>query len=138
MNVRSFFFRGVFALVFCLSLLCFSAMAVEQDEVTSDGYLPSNEFLDLYGDDYSIEVYAVQTGPNSPVISSTGLKGILLDLFGPYDPVITQLRYQSNTSTNYTYVNNIDLDYPWLCSAGIFAIVLYCLFKLGGALLCRI
>lgn len=132
------FFRVCSLLFVFVCLLSVSAFAVGDSGDVSDGYLPEDEFLEMYGNDYSIEVYAVQSEPNSPVTSSPGLKGILLDLFGPYDPVITQLRYQSNTSSNYTYVNNIDLDYPWLCSAGIFAIVLYCLFKMGGALLCRL
>lgn len=132
------FFRVCSLLFVLVCFLSVSAFAVVPSPDVSDGYLPEDEFLEMYGNDYSIEVYAVQSGPNSPVTSSSGLKGILLDLFGPYDPVITQLRYQSNTSSNYTYVNNIDLDYPWLCSAGIFAIVLYCLFKMGGALLCRL
>lgn len=102
----------------------------------SASYLPPDVFLAVE-DDYSIELLAVQTAPNTPVDSSTGLKGILIKLFGPYSPTITQLRYQSNTSTNYTYVNDIAPDYPWLCSAGLFTVVLYCTFKLGGTFLCK-
>lgn len=102
----------------------------------SASYLSPDDFFAVE-DDYSVEVYAVQTAPNTPVESSTGLKGILLQLFGPYSPTVTQFRYQSNTSTNYTYVNDIAPDYPWLSAAAIFAIVLYCIFKLGGTLLCK-
>lgn len=101
-------------------------------------YLPPDQFFDLYGDDYTIMPMAVQSTPNTPVTSSTGFKGIMLQLMGPYDPTITQYRYQSNTSTNYTYVNDISPDYPWMISAAIFAIVLYCTFKLGGTLLCKV
>lgn len=104
--------------------------------VVSASYLPPDEFFSTE-DDYSVEVYAVQTAPNTPVESSSGLKGILLQLFGPYSPTVTQFRYQSNTSTNYTYVNDISPDYPWIWSAIIFAVVLYCIFKLGGTLLCK-
>lgn len=103
----------------------------------SASYLPPDDFFALEVD-YSIEVLAVQTTPNSPVTSASGLKGILIQLFGPYDPVVTQFRYQSNTSTNYTYVNDISPDYPWLASAAIFAIVLFCIFKLGGTLFCKV
>lgn len=102
----------------------------------SASYLPPDVFLAVE-DDYTIELLAVQSTPNTPVTSASGLKGILLQLFGPYEPTITQLRYQSNTSTNYTYVNDIAPDYPWLCAAGIFAIMLYCIFKLGGTFLCK-
>lgn len=101
-------------------------------------YLPPDEFFDRFGDDYSVSVIGVQTVPNTPITSSSGFKGIILSLMGPYDPTITQFRYQSNTSTNYTYVNDISPDFPWLVSAAIFAIVLYCTFKLGGTLFCKI
>lgn len=100
------------------------------------GYLPPDQFFALE-DDYSVSFIAVQSTPNTPVESSSGLKGILIKLFGPYSPTITQFRYQSNTSTNYTYVNDISPDFPWLCSAAIFAIVLFCIFKLGGTFLCK-
>lgn len=103
----------------------------------SAGYLPPDEFFEVETD-YEISVMAVQSTPNTPVTNSSGLKGIMLNLLGPYDPPITQLRYQSNTSTNYTYVNDIQPDYAWMCSAAIFAIVLYCVFRLGGAALCKL
>lgn len=99
-------------------------------------YLPPDDFFAVEND-YSIAVIAVQSTPNTPVESANGLKGILIQLFGSYSPTITQLRYQSNTSTNYTYVNDISPDYPWLCAAGLFAVVLYCTFKLGGTFLCK-
>lgn len=102
----------------------------------SADYLPPSDFFALESD-YEIQVMAVQTAPNTPVESSSGLKGILISLFGPYMPTVTQFRYQSNTSTNYTYVNDISPDYPWIISAGIFAIVLYCVFRLGGTFLCK-
>lgn len=118
-----------------VSLLFFLALCLIRP--VSATYLSPDEFLSTE-DDFSIQVLAVQTSPNTPVSSASGLKGIMLQLLGSYDPTITQLRYQSNTSTNYTYVNDISPDYPWLVSAGIFAIVLYCVFKLGGTLFCKI
>lgn len=108
----------------------------ELDQIDTSGYLPPEVFFSVE-DDYSISVFAVQTVPNTPVTSGTGLKGILISLFGSYDPTITQFRYQSNTSTNYTYVNDISPDFPWLCSAAIFGLMIFCLFRLWGAVLCR-
>lgn len=142
MNNR--FFRGFAVLLVLLSLLSLGAFASgpepspEPSSVPDGGYLPLEEFLQVAGDDYTVEAYAIQSVPNTPVESSAGLKGILLDLFGPYMPTITQLQYRQGSNQYYTYVNDISPDYPWLCSAGIFALVLLCLFKLGGALLCRI
>ena len=65
---------------------------------------------------------------------STGLKAVLLSFLGNYDPPIVQFEY--TTSNNYKqYVNEIQPDYVWLCSAGLLALMIFCLFKLGGALL---
>lgn len=142
MNNR--FFRGFAVLLVLLSLLSLGAFASEPEpspepsSVPDGGYLPLEEFLQVAGDDYTVEVYSLQSEPNTPVTSSTGLKGILLDLFGPYMPTITQFQYRQGSNQYYSYVNDISPDYPWLCSAAIFALVLLCLFKLGGCLLCRI
>lgn len=121
---------------FFLSLSLIFLLFLSFSPVASASYLPPSDFFAVE-DDYAISVMAVQSTPNTPVTSSSGLKGILINLFGPYEPTITQLRYQSNTSTNYTYVNDISPDYPWLCAAGIFSIVLFCTFRLGGAFLCK-
>lgn len=125
--MRRFFL--VFILIFFL-VPCFAVRV-------SASYLPPDSFF-VVEDDFSVELLSVQSTPNTPVESSSGLKGILIQLFGPYSPTITQLRYQSNTSTNYTYVNDIAPDFPWLCSAGLFTVVLFCVFKLGGTLLCKV
>lgn len=100
------------------------------------GYLPPDDFFSVAGSDYEVSMYAIQSGPNTPVTSADGLKGILIDLFGSYNPTITQLRYETNNGY-YTYVNDISPDFPWLCSAGIFALIIFCLFRMGGSLLCK-
>lgn len=74
-----------------------------------------------------IEVFAL-----SPITSSSGLKGILLDVLGPYDNIVTQYRYQQNTSSNWTYVNEVTPDYPWIFSAVLFIVLLCSVFRLFG------
>lgn len=134
-------------MVFSLSIICLLSSAsatgsvppvetVPVEESATPEYLPPEQFFALAAEE-GIEPYAVQSEPNTPITSSTGLKGVLLDLFGPYMPTITQLQYRQGSNQYYTYVNDISLDYPWLCSAAIFAIVLYCVFRLGGSLLCK-
>lgn len=66
------------------------------------------------------------------------LKALLVKLIGPYNPVIVQYRYQTNTSGNYSYLREIQLDYVWIASAALFALVIFCTFRLGGVLLRRI
>lgn len=72
----------------------------------------------------------------SPVTPSdtSGLKAVLLSFIGNYDPPIVQFEY--TTSNNYKqYVNEIQPDYVWICSFALIALFIYCLFKLGGALI---
>lgn len=81
------------------------------------------------------EEFGVQVMVLGPITSSTGLKGIMLDIIGPYDGIVTQYRYMQNSSTNYTYVNDVQPDYPWLFSAGLFIVLIWSLFMIGGRLL---
>lgn len=72
----------------------------------------------------------------SPVTPSdtSGLKAVLLSFIGNYDPPIVQFEY--TTSNSYKqYVNEIQPDYVWICSFALIALFIYCLFKLGGALI---
>lgn len=72
----------------------------------------------------------------SPVTPSdtSGLKAVLLSFIGDYDPPIVQFEYTTNN--NYKqYVNEIQPDYVWICSFALIALFIYCLFKLGGALI---
>ena len=72
----------------------------------------------------------------SPVEPSdtTGLKSALLGVLGSYDPVIVE--YQYSDRNGYTnYLREVQPDYVWLCSCALLALVIYCLFRLGGALI---
>lgn len=72
----------------------------------------------------------------SPIEPSdtTGLKSALLGVLGSYDPVIVEYQYSSgNGYTNY--LREVQPDYVWLCSCALLALVIFCLFRLGGALI---
>lgn len=92
-------------------------------------------------DDFS-EVTDVQIMPiftpdtGTTTIPQGTLRYVLNQIIGPYSPVVVQYQYQS-TSSNYAYVREIFPDYQWMISAGIFALVLYCVFRLWGAWLCK-
>ena len=78
-----------------------------------------------------ISVYAVS--PVKPG-DTNGLKSVLLSLLGDYDPVVVEYAY--NGGNGYTnYLRQVQPDYVWLCSAALFALVIYCIFRLGGALI---
>lgn len=88
-------------------------------------------------DDVSLvgmEVYGL-----SPVTPSdtTGLKSVLLEFIGDYDPVIVEYEYQNNNNQYTSFLREVQPDYVWLASCGMLVVFVLSLFKLGGAILCR-
>ena len=87
-------------------------------------------------DDPGITITDISLASVAPVTpsSTTGLKAALLGILGNYDPVIVEYQYSSgNGYTNY--LREVQPDYVWLCSCGLLALVIFCLFKLGGGLI---
>lgn len=87
-------------------------------------------------DDPSVTITDISFASVSPVTpsSTSGLKAALLGILGNYDPVVIEFQYSGgNGYTNY--LREIQPDYVWLCSAALLALVIYCLFKLGGGLI---
>ncbi len=76
------------------------------------------------------ELVGVESYALSPIVSAAGLKGVLLDVLGPYDNIVTQYEYVQSGSTRPTYVNEITPDYPWIASAALFIVLLWSLFGL--------
>lgn len=72
----------------------------------------------------------------SPVTPSdtTGLKSALLGVLGSYDPVVVEYQY-SDGDGRTRFLREVQPDYVWLCSCALLALVIYCLFRLGGALI---
>lgn len=65
---------------------------------------------------------------------TSGFKSVLLSFLGDYDPVIVEYQYQSGNGYS-NYLREVQPDYVWLCSCGLLALMIFCLFKLGGALI---
>lgn len=79
-------------------------------------------------------VARVSVPPVTPS-SSTGLKAALLTVLGNYDPVVVVYQYNTSSSGYSSYATDIQPDYAWIASAVLLCLVIWCLFKLGGALL---
>lgn len=73
-------------------------------------------------------------GPVTPS-NTSGLKSVLLSLIGSYDPIIAEYQYQNQNNTYYSYLREVQIDYVFICSFLMLALVVYCLFRLGGALI---
>lgn len=67
--------------------------------------------------------------------STTGLKAALLTVLGNYDPVVVVYEYSISSSSSSRYVTDTQPDFAWIASAALLCLVIWCLFKLGGALL---
>lgn len=85
------------------------------------------------------EVDGISLMSVSPITPSdtTGLKAVLLDLLGSYDPVIVEYRYQNYNQSTYSYLREVQPDYVWMGSFLLLCLFVYCIFKLGGGLLCN-
>ena len=105
------------------------------DSSSWDSVFPSGDDSGLLDD---LNLVGVETYGLSPVTSSdtTGLKSVLLEFIGEYDPVIVEYEYQ-NTNGYNSYLREVQPDYVWLASCGMLGLFVLSLFKLGGAILCR-
>lgn len=107
---------------------------LDQQEQLLDEQLP-DEPVQLDQVDTGWELEGIEVYAMPPITSSTGLKGILYEVIGPYDTIITQYTYKQNGNNYYSYVNDISPDYPWLMSAALFVVLVFCVFRTLGGLL---
>lgn len=126
------YLRIVACVCFCVSIVFSMAnFAFASEVVESTEYVPeSSENVPETTIEESEEVVRT-VSPITPS-NTTGLKQVLVSLFGNYDTIVTEYRY-TNSNGYQTVTVNVQEDYVWIISAAIFSIVLYCLFKfLGG------
>ena len=104
------------------------------DEVPA-AFLESTGSPDLVSEDVILTgVSRVSVPPVTPS-STTGLKAALLTVLGNYDPVVVVYEYNVSGSSSSRYVTDTQPDYVWIASAALLCLVIWCLFKLGGALI---
>ena len=62
---------------------------------------------------------------------TSGFHAVILGLLGDYNPIVKDYTY---TSTQGYTSHSIDIqpDWSWICSAAIFALIIFCLFRLIG------
>lgn len=90
---------------------------------------------DVVNDDVVLTgVSRVSIPPVTPS-STSGLKAALLTVLGNYDPVVVVYQYNTSSSGYSSYATDIQPDYAWIASAALLCLVIWSLFKLGGALL---
>lgn len=79
---------------------------------------------------------------NPPVVVPSGLKALVVSIFGEYEPIMTtELVSETVGETVYQYyVDTVapgaaGIDYEWLAGVLLFAVLLFCLLKLLGGVL---
>lgn len=154
--------KRFFALLLACWVLCLSVGAVDVDEVDNEETVPLPAPVDSVADvsvptftldevlaalpqssgsDDVVNEDVVLTGisrvsvPPVTPSSTLGLKAALLTVLGNYDPVVVVYQYNSSSSGYSSYATDIQPDYAWIASAVLLCLVIWCLFKLGGALL---
>lgn len=100
------------------------------------GDLPYADESNVNAAGSDLEYVGTQLYSLSPITSNnaTGLKAALLSVLGNYDTIVTVHQYQ-NSKDYYSYVTNVQPDYVWLAGAALLLLLIYCLFRLGGALI---
>lgn len=117
-----------------------SAPTYSLDELSSAFYKAIIESRADEINDYTpisdISIQPLWTGDTgSTVIPSTSLRAVLSSVIGPYSPVVVQYQYTNGANTQY--LREILPDYEWMFNCALFAMVLWCVFRLWGVILCK-
>lgn len=103
--------------------------------------LLNNNETDIPADDIDVIDEPILVNVERSVRSVTpnntnGFKSVILSIIGNYDTVVTDYTYQNN-SNYYSHSIDIESDYVWWFSCGIFAMLLYCTFRTIGGICSR-
>lgn len=91
----------------------------------------------IKGDDDLILVGLKTENRSVTANDATGLKAVLLSIIGDYDTVITDYTYQSGSSGYYSHSISIERDYAWIWSCILLIVVMYCVFRAIGGIICK-
>lgn len=116
--------------VYLLPILPIDQLGDGQEPESDDGV--DSEILpgELPGEGW--ELAGIETYGLSPINPSdtSGLKKVMLEVLGPYDTVVTTYKYMQDGSTRYTYISEIQPDYPWIFSAVLFIVLVVSVFRM--------
>lgn len=67
---------------------------------------------------------------------TSGFHAVILGLLGDYNPIAVTTSYQYPSGTGYQtrYQVDVEPDWSWICTAAIFVVIIFCLFRLVGGL----
>lgn len=115
LNVR----RVSLLVLLILSLVCVPVFASDSDPVLRD------------------EVQTVSTDVlRISAQDTSGFHAVILGLLGDYNPIAVTTSYQYPSGQTYQtrYQVDVEPDWSWICTAAIFIVIIFCLFRLIGGL----
>lgn len=104
----------VFILVLCSSALCYATDSAIKEPVLE-----------------KVEITSKTVSAND----ANGLKAVLLSMIGDYETVITDYTYNNGTYQSHSI--SIERDYAWIWSAILLVVVMYCVFRGIGGIICK-
>lgn len=113
---------------------------IPEDEVSSPEVAPEDDEenpelgIENTEDDVLVGVTFASVAPITPS-DTNGLKAVLLEVLGDYDPIIVEYEYRNQNNTYNSYLREVLPDYPWCASFIMLSLFVYCVFRLGGALI---
>lgn len=118
--------------VFLFTVLCSGVFAFASSSGVSD---PSVLELDP-SELVSVEDTTLVTLKAAPVTpqTSNGFHQVIISLLGNYEPITVDYEYRNNNNTYYSHNISTTPDWSWICSAAIFAIIVFSIFRLIGGL----
>lgn len=93
-------------------------------------YLGDSRLLDQGSEAVKIENLRIAPSDTS------GFHAVILSLIGDYNPIAVTTSYQYPSGTGYQtrYQVDVEPDWSWICTASIFVVIIFCLFRLLGGL----
>ena len=136
--------KRIICLSLCVLIVFTSVCFADQDNKISTGasiyYQFPTDIMSLISGSRSTPIEGELISSNKSVqrvsaSDSTGFKSVVLSLLGDYETTITDYTYQS--SNGYTsHSIQIERDWSWICSACILGLVLFCVFRIIGGIIC--
>lgn len=130
-------FLVVLVLCVCLCLSCTPAFA--SDAETGEGTTADTPTVIVNnGIEWPVNVLTYYGSSQQPFSASSynGLKGVLLEFLGEWECITVQHSYVDSSGNSVTQVEVVP-DYPWIASAVLLCLMVFCLFRVGGALICK-
>lgn len=108
----------ILSYVLLFTLLCGCVFAFASDDSGDSVPVPTEVHTEV------LRISANQT---------SGFHAVILELLGDYNPIVKDYTYQS-TQGYTSHSIEIQPDWSWICSAAIFALIIFCLFRLIGGI----